>query len=283
MVDYTEVYMSIAIKDSQMVNDLVMDDWTILEMPTTTATNLAADNVDGWEFYFDMGMAGVDLTTFTEYCYAIIENTEITYHAPEYAGCPAHLIRYYDGLMFGIYANYYSSDKYETYDNNPTFYAAGYELYICPGESMDCAYTWITESSYLSAYYAIFYAGTAIVNTFDLADGDAFSGAYRLDWHYNMDYQNYGFSSTQFGSIMNIDDEGAGEGDYWFDYNAGNGYMHWFRFLAVNDERLDIGDTLTVWVAESENNEWMSTSVELASGVSLAASAAAVLASATLL
>ena len=59
--------------------------------------------------------------------------------------------------------------------------------------------------------------------------------------------------------------------------------MHLHRWLSTNDERLDIGDTLTVWIAEDANNEVISTSLELASGVSLAASAAAVLASATLL
>ena len=98
-----------------------------------------------------------------------------------------------------------------------------------------------------------------------------------------MDYPNYGFSSTQFGSIMNVRDNGYADGDYWFDYNAGLGLMHFHRFLAVHDERLDIGDTLTVWVAEDYASETMSTSLELASGVSLAASAAAVLASAILL
>ena len=59
--------------------------------------------------------------------------------------------------------------------------------------------------------------------------------------------------------------------------------MHLHRWLSTNDERLDIGDTLTVWIAEDANNEVISTSLELASGVSLAASAAAVLVSATLL
>ena len=59
--------------------------------------------------------------------------------------------------------------------------------------------------------------------------------------------------------------------------------MHLHRFLSVREERLDIGDTLTFWVIEDENDKVMSTIVELASGVSLAASAAAVLASATLL
>jgi len=98
-----------------------------------------------------------------------------------------------------------------------------------------------------------------------------------------LDYPNYGFSSTQFGSIMNIAADGDGEGTNWFDDNAGQGLMHFHRFLAVHDERLDIGDTLTVWVAEAYSDDAMSTSLELASGVSLAASAAAVLASAILL
>ena len=99
--------------------------------------------------------------------------------------------------------------------------------------------------------YSVFYIGNARVNTYGLADDDAFTGWYNSLFHYNLDYPNYGFSSTQFGSIMDIDDDGTGQGDYWFDYNSGMGYMHWFRFLAVNDERLDIGDTLTVWVADN--------------------------------
>jgi len=82
---------------------------------------------------------------------------------------------------------------------------------------------------------------------------------------------------------MNLNDDGESAGSYWFNYNAGLGLIHFHRFLAVHDERLDIGDTLTVWVAEDYGSETMSTSLELASGVSLAASAAAVLASAILL
>ena len=253
MTDYTEVYMSIAVKDSQMVNNLDMDDWSVLEMPTTAATNLAADNVDGWEFYFDMGMAGVDITTFTEYCYTIIYEQAVTYHYGEGPGCPAHILRYYDGLLLGLYANYYSDDKFETYDNNPTLYSLRYYWFICPGESMDCAYMWLNNDydSNVFADYSVFYIGTARVDTYGLADDDAFVTYYDSTLHYNLDYPNYGFSSTQFGSIMDINDYGVGEGFYWFDYNSGLGYMHWFRFLAVNDERLDIGDTLTVWVADN--------------------------------
>ena len=82
---------------------------------------------------------------------------------------------------------------------------------------------------------------------------------------------------------MNLNDDGESAVSYWFNYNAGLGLIHFHRFLAVHDERLDIGDTLTVWVAESYSDDAMSTSLELASGVSLAASAAAVLASAILL
>ena len=133
------------------------------------------------------------------------------------------------------------------------------------------------------ANYVYFYAGIAKIDTVDFEDDGTFTSYYTRSWIYNLDYPNYGFSSTQFGSIMNIDDDGDGEADYWFDNNAGLGLMHFHRFLAVHDERLDIGDTLTVWVAEDYGSETMSTSLELASGVSLAASAAAVLASAILL
>ena len=146
---------------------------------------------------------------------------------------------------------------------------------------MDCIELFIDYDSVGS--YTYFYTGIAKIDTVDFEDDGAFPGDYDRTWFYNLDYPNYGFSLTQFGSIMNIDDDGDGEADYWFDYNAGLGLMHFHRFLAVHDERLDIGDTLTVWVAEDENDEVMSTSLELASGVSLAASAAAVLASATLL
>jgi hypothetical protein len=145
---------------------------------------------------------------------------------------------------------------------------------------MDCILFYI---DYSGANSVDFYAGIAKVDTVDFEDDGTFTNAYSYTYIYNLAYPNYGFSSTQFGSIMNIDDDGDGEADYWFDNNAGLGLMHFHRFLAVHDERLDIGDTLTVWVAEDYGSETMSTSLELASGVSLAASAAAVLASAILL
>ena len=229
-------------------------------------------------------MAGADLTNFTEYCYQIIEEEEVTYHAQE-IGCPAHILKYYDGFAFGIHFNYYSDDQYDTHANNTTLYDYYMYIYICPGDSMDCAAIWMDHSSNISGDYVYWDLYNCKLNTYGLEDGDTW---YSLDKYdctrfYNLDYPNYGFSSTQFGTIMNIDDDGDGDDEYWFDYNSGMGYMHLHRFLAVNDERLDIGDTLTFWVMEYENYEVISTSVELASGVSLAASAAAVLASATLL
>ena len=57
--------------------------------------------------------------------------------------------------------------------------------------------------------------------------------------------------------------------------------MHFWKFLAINDDRLDIGDTVTYFVADPANSEVKETSIELASGVSLAASAALLLASAS--
>ena len=148
---------------------------------------------------------------------------------------------------------------------------------------MDCIELFIVDYYIAAGSFTVFYAGIAKIDTVDFEDDGAFSGSYDNTWLYNLDYPNYGFSSTQFGSIMNIDEDGDGYGHYWFDENAGLGLMHFHRFLAVNDERLDIGDTLTVWCIDYVNDKVMSTSLELASGVSLAASAAAVLASATLL
>ena len=261
------------------------------------------DNEDGdYQFNFQMGLAGGDPTTFTEYCYNIFEETEVTYHYAEGPGCPAHILKYYDGFLLGVYANYYSDDPYDTFDNNTTFYENEVVFYICPGDSMDCIDLTLGFAVYSnvrllradkelmqigpsepSASYVVLETGIAKINTFDFPDDGDFDSVYDGSWLYELSYPNYGFSSTQFGSVMNIDEDGQFGDLYWFTYNAGLGLMHFHRFLAVNDERLDIGDTLTVWTIETENDKVMSTSLELASGVSLAASAAAVLASATLL
>ena len=116
---------------------------------------------------------------------------------------------------------------------------------------MDCIELFIDETTYYNGpAYTYFYAGIAKIDTVDFEDDGLFTGTHDAEWFYELYYPNYGFSSTQFGSIMNLDDAGDGDGDYWFDENAGLGLMHFHRFLAVHDERLDIGDTLTVWVAE---------------------------------
>ena len=62
------------------------------------------------------------------------------------------------------------------------------------------------------ANYVYFYAGIAKIDTVDFEDDGTFTSYYTRSWIYNLDYPNYGFSSTQFGSIMNIDDDGVGEG-----------------------------------------------------------------------
>ena len=62
-----------------------------------------------------------------------------------------------------------------------------------------------------------------------------------------------------------------------------DGNLGFWNFKAVNDERMDIGDELTIIVAEYTDYETVEQVIELGSGVSLAASAAAVLASAILL
>ena len=77
--------------------------------------------------------------------------------------------------------------------------------------------------------------------------------------------------------------EGGFDYDNWLNLNQESGLTNFFRFMAIGDNRLDIGDTLDLVVAEDEDAEVLLQSIELASGVSLAASAAAVLACATLL
>ena len=59
--------------------------------------------------------------------------------------------------------------------------------------------------------------------------------------------------------------------------------MSFWNFKAVHDDRMDVGDMLTIFVASVTSGEMLEQEIELASGVSLAASAAAVLASAILL
>ena len=273
-------HMSDAVQQSGLVTDQDLSDWGILLLPSTTQDEIDDYSTD-YYFSFSSGLAGGDMTTFTENCYEIIQETEQTYHYAEGYGCPAHIMKYYDGFMFGLQANYFSDDASETYYNNDYLYDNETYFFICPGESMDCAYLYM-DYGITGDNYAKFTAGIARVNTYDFEDDGDLTFVYSYDQHWQIEYPNYGFSSTQFGSVMNSY-AGSGLSTYWFAYNAGSGFMHFHRFLAVNDERLDIGDTLTVWVAEDEYDETMSTSLELASGVSLAASAAAVLASATLL
>ena len=88
-------------------NDL--DDWTVIAFPADLSEQIT-DNTDGdYEFNITTGLAGTDLTTFTEYCYEIIEEEEVTYTAHE-VGCPAYILKYYDGFAFGVQFNYYSDD-----------------------------------------------------------------------------------------------------------------------------------------------------------------------------
>jgi len=96
------------------------------------------------------------------------------------------------------------------------------------------------------------------------------------------EYVAYGFSRYQWFGVMETY-EGEFDTDNWLNLNQESGLTHWFRFMAIGDNRLDIGDTLDLVVAEEQDDEVLLQSIELASGVSLAASAAAVLACATLL
>jgi len=109
-----------------------------------------------------------------------------------------------------------------------------------------------------------------------------FSGVANKNDFSDEEYVAYGFSRYQWFGVMETY-EGEFDYDHWLNLNQESGLTHWFRFMAIGDNRLDIGDTLDLVVAEEQDDEVLLQSIELASGVSLAASAAAVLACATLL
>ena len=72
----------------------------------------------------------------------------------------------------------------------------------------------------------------------------------------------------------------------WVLHHNNKELMTWFRFLAINDDRMAIGDTQT-WLLLDGNDEMIGHEITLtgtaAGSVSLTASAALLLASATLL
>ena len=121
-------------KDSGMITDCPMTDWGIIAFPTDLDAAIV-DNSADHQLQFFMGLAGSDLTLFTEYCYEIIDEIEQTWTGPEdYGGCPAPILKYYDGFFLGLYVNYYSDDAYETYYFSTLYLYDDYYFYICPGE-----------------------------------------------------------------------------------------------------------------------------------------------------
>ena len=87
---------------------------------------------------------------------------------------------------------------------------------------MDCALIAMSYSTSISnGDFVSFVMMSAKLNTYGLEDEDTPVTCYDWNPFYALDYPNYGFSSTQFGTIMNIDDEGYNDDDYWFEFNAG--------------------------------------------------------------
>jgi hypothetical protein len=148
---------------------------------------------------------------------------------------------------------------------------------------MTCAFWETYNYNYRSgASEMLFYQGQASINTVDYDDDTVFSGPTNWNKFSTEEYVAYGFSRYQWFGVMESY-EGGFDYDHWLNLNQESGLTHFFRFMAIGDNRLDIGDTLDLVVAEDEDAEVLLQSIELASGVSLAASAAAVLACATLL
>ena len=47
-------------------------------------------------------------------------------------GCPAYILKYYDGLALGMYVHFYDGTEDEIYDNCPEFYQPMNIFYFCP-------------------------------------------------------------------------------------------------------------------------------------------------------
>ena len=222
-----------------------------------------------------MGMFGIDLTEFTGYCYDIYEVTGVFGY--DDAGCPYGILHYYDGFALGIQVNYFDGTYDEIYNNCTEFYSVNSYFYLCP-QGMLCAGFDIRPAPHL-----YFVSQQAICDWQTLIDG-TWTEALKYEQFLNLTYPSYGFSRTSWFSAKNLYEDSY-DTSYWLEENNDDGNMSFWNFKAVHEDRMDVGDMLTIVVASEgdADAEMLEQEIELASGVSLAASAAAVLASAILL
>ena len=126
-MSYIDTYTHAIFNEADIVRDLATDDWTIIPLPATSQDLL--DDYDG-ELTFSTGMFGIDLTEFTDYCYDIYDVVGAIFY--DSYGCPAPILKYYDGFGLGIDVSHYDAGYYDIYYNCDEFYSVDNDFYFCP-------------------------------------------------------------------------------------------------------------------------------------------------------
>ena len=283
-------FTSAMLTELDTIKAIPRDDWNVLEMPTTLQESVDAE--EDSVFAIEVGLFVSDFTDFSTYCYDLYETDNENY---QHEGCPYALIKYYDGGALGIYQYTNTGTGADILNSNTDLYSQQWAIHMCPGDSSSCAYmkNYMGYNDIYDYDMAVFLQGQSSWNTklyevsdveWDLMGGEALG---MTSYAYAVLYPSYGFSKTTWGMVMNSNgDAYAYTGYNWPLFHLNKELMSWFKFLAVSDERLDIGDTQT-WFIFSMAEEMIAHEITLtgtsASGISLTASAALLLASATLL
>lgn len=177
-------------------------------------------------------------------------------------------------------------DQYDIYtDLNDLFDNAGWQ-HFCFDNELCISLEFATDSvdeAYLRPYIINYDAIE------DWADGDTVATDGLDDdtsmWYntYGFNYNMAGFSHIMWSSTKNTADDGSYDNNYWLEINNEDGKPGFFRFLAVNENRIDVGDSMSGFIWLYTLDIATAFDIELASGASLVASAATVLAAASLL
>ena len=133
MTSFLDTYANAIFLETDVVRDIAQDDWSIIPLPATSQALI--DDYDG-AIYFNLGMFGIDLTDFTGYCYEIHDAVGIISYVE--LGCPAPILKYYDGFGLGMYVHHYEGDYGEIYLYCEEFYSEDNVWYFCPW-GMNCA------------------------------------------------------------------------------------------------------------------------------------------------
>ena len=110
MTSYIDTYTNAIFNEANIVRDIAQDDWEIFLL-NETSQDLLDDY--GGILYFNLGLFGIDLTDFTGYCYEIHDAVGVISY--DDMGCPAPILKYYDGFGLGIYVHHYDGTYEEIY------------------------------------------------------------------------------------------------------------------------------------------------------------------------